>query len=216
MDGLCENLFAGARFAGEQYRGVCGRDLAGQFNGVSHRFRRADDRLERRSCFRLPSGGGFPLRFGFFHRAAQQRDDLRIVVAFGDVVERAVLDRLHAVRNVAVGGQQDHFGIGRDRLDPADQVDSVAVRQFDVAQHDLGARAFQLAESRRTVFGLNHFVSFQADDARQQAAQLPFVVDDKYLVHMPDRIYFFAKVKKGGTIFRPESVGAHLGSFVFY
>ena len=136
------------------------------------------------------------MRFGFFHRAAQQRDDLRIVVAFGDVVERAVLDRLHAVRNVAVGGQQDHFGIGRDRFDPADQVDSVAVRQFDVAQHDLGARAFQLAESRRTVFGLNHF-----DDARQQAAQLPFVVDDKYLAHMPDRIYFFAKVKKRRNYF---------------
>ncbi len=116
-------------------------------------------------------------------RTAQQRQDLVVVVAFGDVVECAVLDRLHAVRNVAVGGQQDHFGIGRDRLDPADQVDSVAVREFDVAQHDVRFVLAEQPEARGTVRSLLHVVSFQSDDARQQRTQLGFVVDNQNFRH---------------------------------
>ena len=100
-------------------------------------------------------------------RTAQQRQDLVVVVAFGDVVECAVLDRLHAVGYVAVGGEQDDFGSGCDLLDPADQFHAVAVGEFDVAQHDVGFVLAEQPEARGTVRSLLHVVSFQSDDARR-------------------------------------------------
>ena len=79
-----------------------------------------------------------PLHFGFFGRPAQQGQYLVVVVAFGDVVERAVLDGLHPVGDIAVGCQQNHLGGGRGFLDPAYHLDAVAVGEFDIAQYYVG------------------------------------------------------------------------------
>ena len=149
VDRLREDLLARSGLAGEQYRRVRRSDFAREVHGLSERLRRTDDAVERMFVgeFRLETRQS-ALHPRLLRRTAQQRQDLVVVVAFGDVVECAVLDRLHAVGYVAVGGEQDDFGGGCDLLDPADQFHAVAVGEFDVAQHDV---RFVLAEQPEAV-----------------------------------------------------------------
>ena len=111
VDGLGEDLLAGARLAREQHRGIRDGDLAGQLHGPAQGFRTADDPVERMLFGqRVVDTRQSPLHPGFFDRTAQQGQDLVVVVALGDVIEGAVLDGLHPVGDVAVGRQQDHLG----------------------------------------------------------------------------------------------------------
>ena len=139
MDGLSEDLFAGSRFAREQHRSVRDGDFTRQVDGFAQDCRFPGDPVEGVFLgeFGLDAGQP-PLHFGFFGSAAQQGQDFVVVVAFGDVVESAVLDGLHAVGNIAVGRQQNHFDRGCGLLDAAHHLDAVAVGQFDIAQHDIG------------------------------------------------------------------------------
>ena len=188
VDRLREDLLARSGLAGEQYRRVRRSDFAREVHGLSERLRRTDDAVERMFVgeFRLETRQS-ALHPRLLRRMAQQRQDLVVVVAFGDVVECAVLDRLHAVGYVAVGGEQDDFGSGCDLLDPADQFHAVAVGEFDVAQHDVGFVLAEQPEARGTVRSLLHVVSFQSDDARQQRTQLGFVVDNQNFRHCGSR-----------------------------
>jgi len=139
------------------------------------------------------------VRPGLVDRAAQQRNDLVVVIPFGDVVECAVLDRLYAVGDIAVGGQQDHLAVGFGLFDPGYHLDSVAVGQFYVAQYDFRVRTFELAQARRTVFCLDHLVAFEADDAGEQSAKLGFVVDNQdfsHLFYAEEKDRFGAKIEK--------------------
>ena len=113
-----------------------------------------------------------------------QGQDLVVVVAFGDVVEGAVLDGLHAVGDIAVGRQQDHFGGRRGLLDAADHLDAVAVGQLDVAQHHVGVVPAERFHPRSAVRSLGHLVTFQPDDPRHQPPQLLFIVDDQNFRHV--------------------------------
>ncbi len=118
VDGLREDLLAGSRLAGEQHRRVRrSDDLRARFTAC----RSASDEPMMRSnecsseSFVLETRQS-PRHPCLFRRTAQQGQDLVVVVAFGDVVEGAVLDGLHAVGDIAVGRQQDHFGGGCDLL----------------------------------------------------------------------------------------------------
>ena len=78
------------------------------------------------------------LHLRFLGGTAQQRQYLVVVVALGYVIECPVLDGLHAVGDIAVGRQQDDLGRRHGLLDPSNHLDTVAVGQLDVAQHDIG------------------------------------------------------------------------------
>ena len=115
---------------------------------------------------------------------AQQRQYLVVVVALGYVIERPVFDGLHAVGDIAVGRQQDHFGGRRGLLDAADHLDAVAVGQLDVAQHHVGVVPAERFHPRSAVRSLGHLVTFQPDDPRHQPPQLLFIVDDQNFRHV--------------------------------
>lgn len=83
---------------------------------------------------------------------------------------------------------------GHGLLDPTDHLDTVAVGQFDIAQHDIGFAAAEHPEPLGAIGGLGHLVTFQPDDACQQFAQLFLVVDNKNLCHSV--LQFSAKVKQ--------------------
>ena len=185
VDGLREDLLAGSRLAGEQHRSVGDGDLAGQVHGPAQDLRVTDDPVEGVLFGELVLDAGQPpLHFGLFGGPAQQGQDLVVVVAFGDVVEGAVLDGLHAVGDIAVGRQQDHFGGRRGLLDAADHLDAVAVGQLDVAQHHVGVVPAERFHPRSAVRSLGHLVTFQPDDPRHQPPQLLFIVDDQNFRHV--------------------------------
>ena len=182
---LREDLLAGSGFAGEQDRGVRRGDLARQCDGLPESFRRTDDAVERMFVGEFLLEAGQPaLHLGFLRGPAQQREYLVVVVAFGDVVERSVLDGLHAVGDVAVGRQQNHLGRRRRLLDLPDHLHAVAVGQLDVAQNHVGIVLPEHFETCGAVGGLCDLVTFKPDDPGQKSAQLLFVVDNQNLRHM--------------------------------
>ena len=73
------------------------------------------------------------LHLRFFTSTCKERNDFIVVVALGNVVECPVAHGLYAVRNIAVGCQQDHLRIGYGRFDFPDHIHPVAVGQFYIA-----------------------------------------------------------------------------------
>ena len=107
MDGLGEDFLSGACLACQQHGYIGLRHLAGQGDRLLYGGRFADDGVERilpadrrNGSFLLTVGGG-----GFLHSFGDQGEDFIVVVAFGDIIESTVLDGLHAVGDIAVGGQ---------------------------------------------------------------------------------------------------------------
>ena len=194
VDGLRKDLLAGSGFTREQHRGIRDGDLARQRDRTAEGFRRTDDAVERMLFGEFVLETSQPaLHLCLLGGTAQQRQYLVVVVALGYVIECPVLDGLHAVGDIAVGRQQDDLGRRHGLLDPFDHLDTVAVGQLDVAQHDIGFIAAEHPEPPGTIGGLGHLVTFQSDDAGQQLAQLFFVVDNKNLCHSV-RSFFSAKV----------------------
>ena len=195
VDGLRKDLLAGSGFTREQHRGVRDGDLARQRDRTAEGFRRTDDAVERMLFEKFVLETSQPaLHLRLLGGTAQQRQYLVVVVAFGYIIERSVLDGLHAVGDIAVGRQQDDLGRRHGLLDPTDHLDTVAVGQFDIAQHDIGFAAAEHPEPLGAIGGLGHLVTFQPDDACQQCAQLFLVVDTKNLCHSV--LQFSAKVKQ--------------------
>ena len=67
----------------------------------------------------MVSNGGFLLTVGgggLLHSLGDQGENFIVVVAFGNIIESTVLDGLHAVGDITVGGQQDDFGMGAQLL----------------------------------------------------------------------------------------------------
>ena len=189
-----QHTLAGSGFTREQHRGIRDGDLACQRDRTAEGFRRTDDVVERMLFGEFVLETSQPaLHLRFLGGTAQQRQYLVVVVALGYVIECPVLDGLHAVGDIAVGRQQDDLGRRHGLLDPSNHLDTVAVGQLDVAQHDIGFIAAEHPEPPGTIGGLGHLVTFQSDDAGQQLAQLFLVVDNKNLCHSV-RSFFSAKV----------------------
>ena len=95
------------------------------------------------------------------HGSTHYRDYLAVVISLHDIVESPVLDSLYSIRDVAVGSEEDNLGIGSQWLQFLYHVHPVAIGEEHVAQHHLHLLLVQYIQSRGTVLGFEHLISFQ-------------------------------------------------------
>ena len=132
----------------------------------------AADDSGKRILFANSSPGSFLLLVGssrLFHRFRDQGEDFIVVIAFGYIVERSVLDSLHAIGDITVGRKQNHFRKGTQTFQFGDKLHSAPVWQADIAEHHFGIILFELFDARFTAGGLEHIIAFQPDNTGQQA-----------------------------------------------
>lgn len=115
----------------------------------------------------------------------EEWDDLIVVVAFDDIIKRSVLDRLDAIRDIAIRGQQDNFRLWLFFFDDVDEVDAVAVRKFDITQHGIKLLLLHLFYCGFAITGLDDVKTFQADQPGQQGTKFFFVVDEQDGFQLP-------------------------------
>ena len=74
-------------------------------------------------------------------------------------------DGLHAVGDVAVGGEENNLCGGNQLLQFLHHIHSIAVGQKHIAEHYLYFLFLQCVECRGAVFGFQHFITFQLQQA---------------------------------------------------
>ena len=135
VDGARDQFFAGAAFAGDQHRGVGGRDGLDGVKDLLHGFALADDVLGTGDF-----GDGFAQAHVFFfgafvsERLLHQMRDLVGIERLGDVVVGAVLERGDGGFDRGVAGHHDDDEIGIDLMHAALQFDAVGAAHLDVEQ----------------------------------------------------------------------------------
>ena len=166
MNGMGKDLLSGSRFAGQQDKGIASGHFPCQLYGLAHGGRGADDTVKRilGRGFRLVTGQTL-LQLGLFDGPAQQRQDFVVVVSFRDIVERSVFDRLHAIRDVAIGREQDHLGQWSRLFDLANQIDAIAIGQLDIAQYNFEVILRKHFHAVGAIVGLENFITFKTYDA---------------------------------------------------
>ena len=112
------------------------------------------------------------------HGTADKRYNLIVIITFGDIIESAVLNGLHPVRDITVRRQQDYLYVRGCFLDRRHKVYPVTVRKKHIAQDYIRALKFQLLQSSPAITGLAYFISFQLQHTRQKSTDLYFIVND--------------------------------------
>ena len=170
MDRLGENLLPRTRLAGQQHRNFRPGHLPCQLYRLPDRPRLSQNHIER---ILLPhlffQTLQTPRNLHLFHRPAQQRNNLIIIVPFRNIIERPILYGLYSVGNIPVSRQQDNL---RQRFQPLQllhQFHPAPIRQTHIAQHHIGIHLIQHLQAGLTAIRLKHLVSFQTDNPGQQA-----------------------------------------------
>ena len=167
VDGLCKHFFASPGLSGEQDGNIRGGNLACQRNSLLYSRRTADDSGKRilfAYSLLLAVGNG-----SLFHRLCDQGKDFIVVVTFGDIVKRTVLDSLYSVGDITVGRKQDHFRKGTQAFQFRNKLHTAPVRQANITEHHFGIILFELLDTHFAVGCLEHFITFQPDNTGQEA-----------------------------------------------
>ena len=140
MDRLGEQLLAGPRLAQDQNRRVGRRDPFQPVDGAEHRRGIADHPVEPELFVEpLPHLAVQTAQTGTLPRLPN--DFAQMVQAlggFGQVVVRPQLHRLDRDLDPRVGGHQNHFRLGRDLFDPAEDLKSPVVLFLFPIEHQVG------------------------------------------------------------------------------
>ena len=137
MDGLRDELLAGARFAGDEHRRRGRRGLLDHLVDLAHLGAVADERAERAVLAQLAAQ-----RLHLAHRFEPLDDlveqDLQTlnVDRFGQVVVGAFLHRLDRGVDGALRGEQQRRDIGADLRQGAQQREPIHARHHHVGNHD--------------------------------------------------------------------------------
>ena len=195
MDRAREELLAGAALALDEHRHIGPRDPGHHPEDLPHGGRIAQDVLEAGGGL-----GGTLLLLGIGLERLEIRrpleDDLQIRQLDGllVVVERAEPDRAERVVAVAVAGEDDHLGVGRQLHDLVQRVEPLlgalgSRRQPEIQADDGRALALDRRHGLAAVLGEE-----QREIVSQRVLQLRadgfVVVDDQqlWLVHVPSPI----------------------------
>ena len=182
MNGLGKELLAAAGGAFEQHGGLGGGHALGQGLGLGQGGGGANHGgkavLGTHLLFEV---GHSALQAGFLDGALHDDQQLVVGVAFNEVVESAAFHGLHAVGDVAVGGEQDDFGGGGLGFEAGQKRHAVGVGQLHVAENneDFGGVLLQSFEAAAGVGGLQHGVAFEAEHPGEDLPQVGFVVDEQ-------------------------------------
>ena len=179
MDSLRKHLLACSRLSGQQHRYIGHRHFLRQRHSIFQRLGLSQYGIERvRPPHLLLQLLQADIHCGLLYRTADEGNNLVIVISFGDIIESPILDGLHPVGDIAVGGQQNDFHIGSRLFDGQHQVYPVPVGQKHITQSYIGVLDFQLSQSSPAITGLADFVSFQLHHTCQQGTDLHLVVND--------------------------------------
>ena len=118
------------------------------------------------------------LRFG---RPGDQVQELLRLERLFDEVHRAATDRRNGGVDIAVAGEYQHRQVGLARLDCIEHLQSVARRsvQPDIQQDEARPARVHHGKRRFAIAGGAAFVALVAQNARNQVANVAFVVDDQ-------------------------------------
>jgi hypothetical protein len=101
------------------------------------------------------------------------------VERLGDEIEGAELERAHRGLDVAVRSDHGHRRLRLVRLDPLDDVETVAVRQPHVGEAQIERAAAQLARRRADGVGRRHVEIHALERDAEQLANIRLVVNDQ-------------------------------------
>ena len=145
MDGAGDQLLAGAALAVDQHRRGGAGDALDQREDRLHPAALADDVVEGVFLLQLAAQVDVLVRqLGPLQGLLRHDLQLVDVERFRNVVGRSQLHRLDGRLGGGVGGHHDHRRAAAVHLDLPQQVEAVAVRHQDVAQHEVEAIALQL------------------------------------------------------------------------
>ena len=185
MNGLCEYLFSRPRLARKQHRHVCHGHFASQLYHLLQTSRMSQDSVEGRFTNRHDSTSRRLHRpaVDFLHSTADYRYDLIVVIPLGNVVECAVFDSLHPVRDISVSRQEDDLCFGLQFFYLLYHLHPVAIGQKHIAQYQLRRFGREQFQARGTIGRLEHLITFQFHHACQQFPYDGFVIYNQYRIH---------------------------------
>ena len=153
---------------------------------AGHGRRIAHDRA--RAGLALPVVGDLALRARGADRALDAQPDLVEVEGLEHEIARALLHRLHGVRDRAVGGHHDDRDLRLGGEDLRQRLDPAAVGKPQVQQDDLGARLLDGAQSLGDRAGLPHDEAAARERLAEIAREDGFVLDDHHGRHPAPRL----------------------------
>ncbi len=154
VDGLGDQLFAGAAFALDEHGGAAGRDLRDEVEEPEHGFAFADDVLEGVA---LLEGAleldDLLLGLVVADGGADVGEQLFVVPGLLDEVCGAGADGVDHVADRAVGGDHDDRQIGDEALDARQEVDAAFAGQGEIEQQQVVGVAREQIEAGAAVGG---------------------------------------------------------------
>ena len=180
VDGLRDQLLAGARLAEDQHRGRRRRRLLQHLIERAHRRAVADDPAEAAAIVELPPQRlVLALLLVELGEPLEQPLQLVGIERLGQVVLGAGLDRLDRGVDGALRGQQDHLDVVDLRLQRLQQLDAAHPRHHQVGDDDRRAEGGDLLERLGAVGGLVGGKSPGPHQFGQAAAGGGIVLDDQ-------------------------------------
>ena len=181
MDGFGDHFLAGAAFAGDEDCRARGCDLGDQIEHGQHLLALADNVREIVALLeRALEVNVFFAQPAAFDGHRDLRDQLVIRPRFGDVVLRAALERRAGHINGAVGGDEDDGKVRVAKADFAQHVESVAVRQAHVEQHQIEGLVLQFLQAGLARFRQRYFEALRSQQGLKTLADLQLVVNNEY------------------------------------
>ena len=180
VDGLGDQLFAGAGFALDEDGGARGRDLGDDIEEPEHGLGFADDVLE---VIALLEGAlelddlGLGLVAG--DGGADIGEQLLVVPGLLDEVFSAGADRVHHVAYCPEGGDHDDRQVGMETGDAGKQVDAGLAGEGEVEQKEVELVAGEQVEAFGSVGGEGDVEAFEGEQGVERLADGGLVVDDE-------------------------------------
>jgi hypothetical protein len=108
-------------------------------------------------------------------------DDANFIIdnGFGQVIERAELDRLNRALDRAVAGDDDDDDVREATADGAEKLGGLQAGHVDVGQKQLDLRAFENGLSLFAAIGGADFVAFADEELRERLEHDPVFVHDQ-------------------------------------
>ena len=180
VDGLGDELLAGAAFALDEHRGAAGRHLGDKVEDLEHDLAFAHDVGEVVALLE----GALELEVLFFGAmagdgGADVGQQLFVVPGLLDEVFRAGADGFDDVVHGAVGGDHDDGQLGLALLDLRQQFEAALAGQGQVEQHQVEVFLLQNAQPLVAVGGHSDRVPLQREQHFERFADGGLVVDDQ-------------------------------------
>ncbi len=175
-----QQFLAGAALSEDEHRGRELGDLVNEVDDVARDLARADHELALALVGDLGrQRQDLPVQILPLARVAHEGAELVVVEILGDVMIRAVLDRLHGRLDLADRRDHDDFDQAVVLFDDPQHFEAADARQPDVEQHQIDVFAIQDRERGLAARYPQHAV-LALEDRREGVAHPLIVVDDEH------------------------------------